>query len=59
MSASGCGTLSVRYATAMISISSKAVAAFSSGHVTDEMIQDYLKHHKNHPNHQDDNFAVE
>ena len=34
-------------------------AAFSSGHVTDEMIQDYLKHHKNHPNHQDDNFAVE
>jgi putative transposase len=34
-------------------------AAFSSGHVTDEMIQDRLKHHKNHPNHQDDNFAVE
>ena len=34
-------------------------AAFSSGHVTDEMVQDYLKHHKNHPDHQDDNFAVE
>jgi putative transposase len=34
-------------------------AAFSSGHVTDEMIQEYLKHHEDHPNHQDDDFAVE
>ena len=34
-------------------------AAFSSGHVTDEIIQEYLKHHKNHPNHQDDCFVVE
>jgi putative transposase len=34
-------------------------AAFSSGHVTDEMIQEYLKHHKDHPNHQDDGFTVE
>jgi putative transposase len=34
-------------------------AAFSSGHVTDEMIQEYLKRHEDHPNHQDDNFAVE
>ena len=33
-------------------------AAFSSSHVTDEMIQEYLKHHKNHPNHRDD-FGVE
>ncbi len=34
-------------------------AAFSSGHVTDEMIREYLKHHENHPNHRDDNFKVE
>ena len=34
-------------------------AAFSSGHVTDEMIQEYLKHHENHPNHRDDDFLVE
>jgi putative transposase len=34
-------------------------AAFSSGHATDEMIQEYLKHHKNHPNHQDDDFLIE
>jgi len=34
-------------------------AAFSSGHVTDEMIQEYLKHHENHPNHRDDNFVIE
>jgi len=34
-------------------------AAFSSGHVTDEMIQEYLKRHKDHPNHQDDGFTVE
>lgn len=34
-------------------------AAFSSGHVTDVMIQEYLRTHKNHPNHQDDNFVVE
>ena len=34
-------------------------AAFSSGHVTDDMIQEYLKHHEDHPNHQNDNFVVE
>jgi len=34
-------------------------AAFSSGTVTDEMIQEYLKHHEDHPNHQDDGFTVE
>ena len=34
-------------------------AAFSSGHVTDEMIQNYLKNHKNDPNHNDDDFKVE
>lgn len=34
-------------------------AAFSSGHVTDEMIQAYLKHHENHPNHRDADFLVE
>jgi len=34
-------------------------AAFSSGHVTDEMIQEYLKHHEKHPNHHNDNFHVE
>ncbi|WP_320045483.1 IS200/IS605 family transposase [uncultured Desulfobacter sp.] len=34
-------------------------AAFSSGHVTDDMIQEYLKHHKNYPNHQNDNFVIE
>ena len=33
-------------------------AAFSSGHVTDEMIMQYLEHHKNSPNHNDD-FVVE
>ncbi len=33
--------------------------AFSSGHVTDAIIQEYLKHHKNHPNHKDDNFVIE
>ena len=34
-------------------------AAFSSGHVTDEMIREYLKHHEAHPNHHDDGFTVE
>jgi len=34
-------------------------AAFSSGHVTDEMIREYLQHHEDHPNHQDDGFSVE
>jgi len=34
-------------------------AAFSSGHVTDEMIQEYLEHHDKHPNHNDDDFVVE
>ena len=34
-------------------------AAFSSGHVTDEMIREYLEHHDKHPNHNDDDFVVE
>lgn len=34
-------------------------AAFSSGHVTDDMIKEYLSHHKDHPNHNDDDFLVE
>ncbi len=34
-------------------------AAFSSGHVTDEMIREYLKHHDKHPSHNDDDFVVE
>ena len=31
-------------------------AAFSSGHVTDEMIQEYLEKHEKHSNHHDDDF---
>ena len=34
-------------------------AAFSSGHVTDKMIQEYLNNHDQHPNHNDDDFKVE
>ena len=34
-------------------------AAFSSGHVTDEIIQEYIKRHDNHRNHNDDDFSVE
>ena len=34
-------------------------AAFSSGHVTDEMIKEYLENHRQHPNHNDDDFVVE
>ena len=34
-------------------------AAFSSGHVSDEMIQEYLKYHEQHPNHNDDSFVIE
>jgi putative transposase len=34
-------------------------AAFSSGHVTDAMINEYLRNHEKHPNHQDDSFVVE
>ena len=34
-------------------------AAFSSGHVTDEVIQEYIRHHREHPNHHDDDFRVE
>jgi putative transposase len=34
-------------------------AAFSSGHVTDEMIQECLEQHDKHSNHQDDDFKVE
>lgn len=34
-------------------------AAFSSGDVTDEMIEEYLDNHGNHPNHNDDNFDIE
>ena len=34
-------------------------AAFSAGHITDEMVQEYLEDHENHPNHNDDDFVVE
>ena len=34
-------------------------AAFSSGHVTDDMIKEYIAEHENHPNHNDDAFKVE
>ena len=34
-------------------------AAFSFGHVTDEMIKNYLGNHKNAPNHNDDDFKIE
>ena len=34
-------------------------AAFSSGNVTDEMIEEYRTHHDKHPNHNDDRFEVE
>ena len=34
-------------------------AAFSSGHITDEMIKEYLKHHDKHPNHNNDSFTIE
>ena len=34
-------------------------AAFSSGSVTDAMIQAYLEEHNKHPRHQDDDFVVE
>jgi len=27
--------------------------------MTDEMIQEYLKDHENHPNHRDDDFLIE
>ena len=33
--------------------------AFSSGHVTDEMIQNYIDNHRNDPNHNDDDFKIE
>ena len=33
--------------------------AFSSGNVTDEMIQDYIECHDQHPNHGEDDFLVE
>jgi len=34
-------------------------AAFSSGHITDEMIKEYLENHDKHSNHNDDDFKVE
>jgi putative transposase len=33
--------------------------AFSSGYVTDKMIEEYLSKHKNHSNHNNDDFIVE
>ena len=33
-------------------------AAFSSGHVSEEIIKEYIKNHENHSNHNDD-FSVE
>ena len=34
-------------------------AAFSSGHITDEMIKEYLEKHDKDSNHNDDDFKVE
>jgi len=34
-------------------------AAFSLGHITDEMIKEYLENHDKHSNHNDDDFKVE
>ena len=34
-------------------------AAFSSGHITDEMIKEYLENHDKHSNHNDDDFKIE
>ena len=34
-------------------------AAFSSGQITDDMIKNYLEHHNEHPNHNNDDFKVE
>ena len=34
-------------------------AAFSSGHITDEMIKTYLENHDKHSNHNNDDFKVE
>jgi putative transposase len=33
-------------------------AAFSSGRVTDKMIQEYIQEHSQHPNHVDEDFRV-
>jgi len=33
--------------------------AFSLGHVTDKMIKEYLTHHDQRPNHNNDGFTVE
>jgi len=33
--------------------------AFSSGHVTDDINREYIKKHREHVNHQDDDFPVE
>jgi putative transposase len=34
-------------------------AAFSSGHITDDMIKEYLEKHDKDSNHNDDDFTVE
>ena len=34
-------------------------AAFSAGHITDEMVKEYLDNHEKHPNHNNDDFVVE
>jgi putative transposase len=33
--------------------------AWSVGNITDEMLQEYLEHHKQHPNENTDNFILE
>ncbi|XOF33647.1 MAG: IS200/IS605 family transposase [Candidatus Electrothrix sp. YB6] len=33
--------------------------ALSSGHVTDEMIRNYIENHRNDPNHNNDDFKIE
>ncbi|MFC5537405.1 transposase, partial [Rhodocytophaga aerolata] len=33
--------------------------AWSVGNITDEMLQEYVEHHKQHPNDNTDNFILE
>ena len=33
--------------------------AWSTGNITDEMVQEYLEHHDSHQNHKDDNFTIQ
>jgi len=33
--------------------------AWSTGNITDEMVQEYLEHHRTYPNHDDETFILE